>query len=63
MREQRIGNGFDPGPGTGLASKPIFDYVATVGWPVICYSGGEMQIKGGRAVLGPANLASLEATR
>ncbi len=61
MRERRIGNGFDPGPGTGPASKPIFDYLATVGWPLVSYSGGEMQIKGGRAVLGPENLASLES--
>ncbi|HXP59860.1 MAG TPA: hypothetical protein VN829_05165, partial [Dongiaceae bacterium] len=61
MRERRIGNGFDPGPSAGPASKPIFDYLATVGWPVICYSGGEMQIKGGRAVLGPENQASLAA--
>ena len=61
MRAQRLGNGFDPGPGPGPGSKPIFDYLATVGWPVICYSGGEMQIKGGRAVLGPENLASMAA--
>src|SRR5215831_3001345 len=63
MREQRIGNGFDPGPGTGPHAKPIFDYLATVGWPVVCYSGGEMQIKGGRAVLGRENeeaLASMD---
>ena len=61
MREQKLGNGFDPGPGTGSSSKPIFDYLATVGWPVICYSGGEMQIKGGRAVLGRENETTLES--
>ncbi|MGA2866623.1 MAG: hypothetical protein ABSF95_19280 [Verrucomicrobiota bacterium] len=61
MRDQKIGNGFDPGPGTGPNSGPIFDYLATVGWPVICYSGGEMQIKGGRAVLGAENEACLAA--
>jgi hypothetical protein len=61
MREQRLGNGFDPGPGTGPGFKPVFDYLATVGWPVISYSGGEMQIKGGRAVLGAEHLASLQA--
>ncbi len=61
MRERKLGNGFDPGPVTGPSSKPIFDYLATVGWPVVCYSGAEMQIDGGRAVLGPENEASLAA--
>ena len=61
MREQKLGNGFDPGPGPEPNAKPIFDYLATVGWPVIGYPGGDMQIKGGRGVLGPANEASLAA--
>ena len=30
MREQKLGNGFDPGPGTSPHVKPIFDYLATV---------------------------------
>ena len=57
MREQHLGNGFDPGPGPGPNSRPLFDHLAEVGWPVVCYSGGEMQIKGGRAVLGPQHEA------
>src|SRR5215472_7021946 len=36
MREQKLGNGFDPGPGTGPHARPIFDYLATVGWSVVC---------------------------
>ncbi len=61
MRAQKLGNGFDPGPGLSSNAKLVFDYLATVGWPVICYSGGEMQIKGGRAVLGSAYEAVLAA--
>ena len=63
MQEQHLGNGFDPGPTPNPASKPIFDYLATVGWPVMCYPGcADMQIKGGRCVLGPENEAALAAT-
>jgi hypothetical protein len=61
MRSLHLGNGFDPGPGPWPGSKPIFDLLAAVGWPVICYSGGEMQVDGGRAVLGRENEAALEA--
>jgi hypothetical protein len=61
MRERGLGNGFDPGPGPGPQSRPVYDYLATVGWPVIGYSGGEMQIRGGRAVLGRDHEAALEA--
>jgi hypothetical protein len=35
MREQKLGNGFDPGPAARASSKPLFDYLATVGWPVM----------------------------
>jgi len=61
MREQHLGNGFDPGPGPQPDMKPVFDYLATVGWPVVCYPGGDMQIKGGRGPLGRENEASLTA--
>lgn len=61
MREQNLGNGFDPGPGPYPHTKPIFDYLATVGWPVICYPGGDMQVKGGRGALGRENEAALAA--
>ncbi len=59
MKEQHLGNGFDPGPGPQPGSKPIFDYLASIGWPATCYSGGDMQIKGGRGVMGPENEAVL----
>jgi acetyl esterase/lipase len=52
MRDRELGNGFDPGPGPGPGAQPILDELAANGWPVVFYSGGEMQIKGGRAVFG-----------
>ena len=61
MRDQKLGNGFDPGPGPHPSSKPVIDYLATVGWPVVCYSGAEMQIKGGRSVFGPEHAEVLAA--
>ncbi len=61
MQDQHLGNGFDPGPSPQPSSKPIFDYLATVGWPVICYPGGDMQIKGGRGAMGHENEKSLAA--
>jgi hypothetical protein len=62
MRKQQLGNGFDPGPTPHHNTKPVFAYLAGVGWPVICYPGcADMQIKGGRCVLGPENEAALEA--
>src|SRR5665213_3585927 len=60
MRDQHLGNGFDPGPTPNSNTKPIFDYLAGENWPVACYPGSaEMQIKGGRCVLGPENEAAL----
>lgn len=61
MRAQQLGNGFDPGPTPQPNTQPIFDYLATVGWPVVCYPGGDMQIKGGRGVMGSENEAALAA--
>lgn len=61
MREQRLGNGFDPGPSPQPGARPIFDYLATIRWPVMCYPGGDMQVKGGRGALGRENEASLSA--
>jgi len=60
MRTYRLGNGFDPGPPPQPNLKPVFDYLAGVGWPVMCYPGcADMQIKGGRCVLGPEHEAAL----
>ena len=35
MREKHLGAGFDPGPAAVAASRPLIEYLATVGWPVI----------------------------
>jgi hypothetical protein len=60
MRDQHLGNGFDPGPAPHRNAKPLFDYLASVGWPVVCYPGcADMQVKGGRCVLGPESEAVL----
>lgn len=61
MREKKLGNGFDPGPGPYPQMKPVFDYLAGEDWPVVCYPGGDMQIKGGRGALTSENKATLEA--
>ena len=62
MRQQGLGNGFDPGPAVRAASKPLFDYLASVGWPVVAYPGcADMQIKGGRCVLTLEDEAALGA--
>src|SRR5512139_1032635 len=37
MNQRGLGNGFDPGPSPRPGAKPLFDYLATVGWPVMCY--------------------------
>ena len=61
MREQMLGNGFDPGPSPNARTKPIFDELATAGWPVLFYSGAEMQIQGGRAVMGGEQRGAISA--
>lgn len=61
MRGRRLGNGFDPGPGPGPQSRSILEFLAASGWPVVFYSGGEMQIKGGRGVFGKEEESILEA--
>jgi hypothetical protein len=51
MQEKDLGNGFDPGPAARAINKPVFDYLASVGWPVIAYPGcADMQVKGGCAL-------------
>lgn len=61
LRAEHLGNGFDPGPTPLPSTQPIFDYLATVGWPVICYPGGDMQIKGGRGPMGREHELALAA--
>jgi hypothetical protein len=61
MQEKDLGNGFDPGPAARPVNKPVFDFLATTGWPVIAYPGSaDMQVKGGCA-LGPEDKAALAA--
>lgn len=52
MQQRGLGNGFDPGPTSKASSRPLFEYLATVGWPQICYPGyADMQVKEGRCRL------------
>ncbi|MCC6143429.1 MAG: hypothetical protein IT368_06455 [Candidatus Hydrogenedentes bacterium] len=55
MQKEQLGNAFDPGPGPHPGMAEVFDYCARLGWPVICYPGGDMQVVGGRGPLGPEN--------
>jgi hypothetical protein len=60
MRNQSLGNGFDAGPTPRQNARPLFDYLGAIHWPVLCYPGcADMQVKGGRCVLGPENAAAL----
>ena len=61
MREKHLGNGFDPGPAAVASSRPVLEYLATVGWPIIYYppDGGRMQVKGGTSVLNHADEEAL----
>lgn len=62
LTDRHLGNAFDPGPAARPGAKPIFDYLATVGWPLVAYPGcADMQIKGGRCVLGDEDRAALAA--
>jgi hypothetical protein len=59
MQEKDLGNGFDPGPAARAGNRPAFEYLASVGWPVMAYPGcADMQVNGGCA-LGPEDLAAL----
>ncbi len=61
LRERGLANGFDPGPGPAAHARPVFDFLASNRWPVVFYSGGEMQIKGGRSVFGREQEAVLQS--
>jgi len=62
MREKGLGNGFDPGPFGSAKSKSLFEYLATVGWPIVSYPPyyGEFQVKDGRARLSDEDEQALE---
>ncbi len=61
LRATHLANGFDPGPAAVAGSRPLFAYLASVGWPIICYppDGGRMQVKGGTSVLQNADEETL----
>ncbi len=63
MNRDHLGNGFDPVGGTPQTAGPISELLAQAGWPAVFYSGGEMQIKGGRAVFGDDSLKALAPLR
>jgi hypothetical protein len=61
MKDKGLGNGFDPGPSARASSRPLFEYLATVGWPIVCYPGwSDMQVKEGRSRLADADEESLK---
>ncbi len=62
MREKGLGNGFDPGPFGSAKSKPLFEYLATVGWPIVSYPPyyGEFQVKDSRARLSDEDEEALQ---
>jgi len=62
MKEEGLGNGFDPGPTTVAANGALYRYFAEIHWPVVGYPpyGGEFQVKHGRAQLTDADEAALQ---
>jgi hypothetical protein len=53
LKERQVASGFDPGPAASAASRPAFEYLARLGWPVILYppDGGRMQVQGSTSYL------------
>jgi len=53
LRERHLASAFDPGPAAVAGSRPAFEYLAKLGWPVILYppDGGRMQLQGSTSVL------------
>lgn len=61
MKAEGLGNGFDPGPPAGAASGPAFDYLSTLGWPVLAYPAApDMQVIDGTNILSDADEAVLQ---
>ena len=63
MRAKDLGNGFDPAGSSPSQMPAACAYLASIGWPAIFYSGGDMQIVGGRAVFGAETSAALDIMR
>lgn len=34
MQREKLGNGFDPGPGVGPSRRRHYEYLRDIGWPV-----------------------------
>ncbi len=48
MKRERLGNGFDPGPGVGPSARATYEYLRDVGWPVVGYAQtADHQVKEG----------------
>ncbi len=48
MKREQLGNGFDPGPGVGLANRPLYEYFRDIRWPVVGYAQtSDHQVKEG----------------
>ena len=48
MQREHLGNGFDPGPGVGLANRPAYEYFRDIRWPVVGYAQtSDHQVKEG----------------
>lgn len=61
MQAEGLGNGFDPGPAAGAASAEAFDYLATLGWPVLAYPAApDMQVIDGTNILTDEDEAVLQ---
>lgn len=61
MRARRLGNAIDPGPTAEAVSRPLFELLATEGWPVICQPrhNRQQQIKGGDIALRDEDVAAM----
>lgn len=57
LRSQSLASAFDPGPSASATSRPVMEYLARLGWPVVLYppDGGRMQVQGGTSFLSAAD--------
>lgn len=61
MQAEGLGNGFDPGPPSYAAAGEAFDFIATLGWPVVAYPAApDMQVIDGLNVLKDEDEAVLQ---
>ena len=52
MQAEGLGNGFDPGPPAYAEAAEAFEYIASLGWPVVAYPAApDMQVIDGLNVL------------